>query len=80
VFPVLGLHQRERGGIMTRHDVIWPLPDAAMPPRPPECRPPAEDMWQLGGGHSAARGQEGDPCGSGPVQAVSSDEKNGAVA
>jgi hypothetical protein len=46
----------------------------AMPPRPPECRPPAEDMWAFGSSHMVPRDQEGDPCGSGPMAVISSDE------
>jgi hypothetical protein len=49
-------------------------PETAMPPRPPECRPPADTMWQFGSARMAPRGQEGDPCGSGPIAVVSSDE------
>ena len=53
-------------------------PDPGKPPRPPGCRPPADDAWLFGAAHNAPRGQEGDPCGSGPVTPDRSDEKDGA--
>ena len=36
-----------------------------MPPRPPQCRPPADPAPEIWGG-SGARGMYGDPCGSPP--------------
>jgi hypothetical protein len=47
--------------------------ETEMPPRPPECRPPADTMWQFGSARMTPRGLEGDPCGSGPVPKISSD-------
>jgi hypothetical protein len=46
------------------------------PPRPPECRPPAEDTWGFGASRAPGRGMEGDPCGTpGPVLKTGSDEE-----
>lgn len=56
-------------------------PATVMPPRPPGSRPetPAENAWLFGSSHTDPRGYEGDPCGSGPLQVISSDEKDGAA-
>lgn len=42
-----------------------------MPPRPPQFRPAAEPPPEIWGG--SVRGMQGDPCGSGPVQDISSE-------
>ena len=47
------------------------------PPRPPECRPPAEEPWGFGASRAVGRGLEGDPCG-GPAIASASSDENGA--
>lgn len=52
-----------------------PAPEPVMPPRPPECRPPADDMWQFGAARHIPRGFDGDPCGAGPM---ASGSKSGA--
>ena len=48
------------------------------PPRPPECRPPAEEPWGFGASRAIGRSQDGDPCGSPPLAPASS--KNGEAA
>jgi hypothetical protein len=55
--------------------------ETEMPPRPPEHRPSAAGIWGFGASHVPATPVPlFDPCGNGPVPAISSDEKSEANA